>query len=64
MTKKSSAHSPHNAREWREIKTLASEKGKISLTPEAALKKLCESDVLKDFKEFKRDRAKRQPPLS
>ncbi len=59
MENKLSGHSPYSAREWRKIEKLASEKGKIFLTPEAALKKLCESDVLKDFKEFKRNRAKR-----
>jgi hypothetical protein len=59
MAKKIVGRSSYSASEWRKIRKLASEKGKIFFTPNAALKKLCESDVLKDFKEFKRNRARR-----
>lgn len=59
MKKNSSDRSPYSAKEWRKIEKLASEKGKIFLAPNAALNKLRENDVLRDFKEFKRSRARR-----
>ncbi|HOW58975.1 MAG TPA: hypothetical protein PLO78_04535 [Candidatus Omnitrophota bacterium] len=62
MKKKPAVRSPYSTSEWTKINKLASEKGKIFLAPKAALKKIREEDVLKDFKEFKRKRAKRQLP--
>ncbi len=43
----------------RRLKRFASGKGKAFSRQSATIKKLREEDVLKDFKEFKRNRARR-----
>ena len=51
--------SPYSSEEWQMIKRVALERGKVFLRTTAAMKKLCEEDVIKDFKEFKRNRVRR-----
>lgn len=49
----------NTSKDGRKIKRFALGKGEVFSRPSTAMKKLREEDVLKDFKEFKRNRVKR-----